>query len=198
MSQSEGLVSRWVAQVVSFVCGVIQHAEVDINQIEMKMLTCGEWQSICDGVGGDQDAVYQALIEASTGLTAEQLGALLVPDYNSLVARAEDMFGKDSWYWFDRLKLKLKKSATELPLLVPVTTAEGRVDRLELKYPTLKALKFMRAQPNEQRNKYILGVCSGLGADELELLSVPDWRALNDRVTDFLEQTGDFFSGQMS
>lgn len=189
------VVNRWVMPVVVLLCELVRPGKEALKEIELNMLSRDTWREVVARGGDDVDMVYREIIKASSGLSDDDLKRLCMPDYNSLLAKVEDMFGKPSGFWFDVLGVNMGlDDRNVLPLLKPLETLEwGDIDQIELKYPSVASVDLMNKQPAEKQTDFIVSDCTGLGPDELGQLSVPDWRALEARVIDFLSQTGSFF-----
>lgn len=177
------------------------------SSLTLKMITRSQHQTVLDEHEGDRDAIYRALVQLGAGLSDTEVARLVTPDYNSLAKLVDDAYGKASDYWFSDLlwsglKPKERKAAeiswrahNRLPLLVPVDTiTRGMIDAIDLQFPTIGALDKMHQLPEDQQDDFITMHITGLGADELGDLSVPDGKSVNGRVSDFLSKTGSFYS----
>ncbi len=164
------------------------------TSLMLTMLSHDQHRTLIDAAGDDTTTIYRELVKAGTGLTESELKQLVAPDYNSLLQAVDEAYGNTSDYWFDKLETKQSEAIDRLPLLVPITTAQGQLDALTLQLPTVAALDLMDKQPEDQRDLFIKVHCAGLAEEELNQLAVPDWKALDQKVADFLSQTGNFFS----
>lgn len=176
--------------------------------LTFRMITRAQHQAVIDSNEG-ADAIYRELVKLAAGLSESEVQKLVAPDYNSIVALTDDAYGQGSEYWFEKLEWQRlspsdRKAAesgyglhTRLPLLLPVdTVTEGKIDVITLQFPTVGALDKMHQLPDDQHEDFITMHITGLGADELGNLSVPDGKSLTLRVNDFLSQTGSFFSAK--
>jgi hypothetical protein len=162
------------------------------------MLTHGQHKAIVDAHEGDSNVIYRELIKLGTGLNETALKKLLVPDYNSLLDLAEEHYGNASIYWFEKAKQSITEEVAKLTLLQPLKCLEGEFDALTLTFPTLEMLDMMGKQAQSKQDDFIKESITGLSLESLQQLSVPDWRMLDVRITDFLSQTGDFFLAKMT
>jgi hypothetical protein len=169
-----------------------------ISQVTLSMLTHGQHKSIVDAHEGDSTVIYRELIKLGTGLKESVLIKLLVPDYNSLLDLAEEHYGNNSLYWFEKSHQSMSEDVSTLTLLQPLKCLEGEFDALPLTFPTLEVLDMMGKQAESKKDDFIKESITGLSIKSLRELSVPDWRMLDVRITDFLSQTGDFFLAKMT
>lgn len=178
-----------------------------VSELTFKMITRAQHKAVLDEYEGDRDAIYRELVKLGAGLSDGEVARLVTPDYNTLQQCVDEVCGEASDFWFKKLQWTAMKPAerksseaayrahSRLPLLVPVdTVTAGMIDAIDLKFPTIGALDKMNQLPEEQQDAFITMHITGLGADELGSLSVPDGKALNLRVSDFLSKTGSFFS----
>lgn len=189
--------SRWLAPVITFICGLVRDSQETIKQLTANMITHEKHVALIEGFSSEKDnnrKLYRELIKAATGFSDAEIKRLKAPDYNSLLEAVEEMFGKDSFHWFEKLGIELADDPCVLPLLVPLRTAGGVIDEIELQYPSMEAVDLMHENATDQQQMFILSSCTGLGPEELNQLSPPDWKSLDKRVHDFLYQTGSFFS----
>ncbi|WP_051560184.1 phage tail assembly protein [Marinobacterium jannaschii] len=191
--------TRWIEPVIALLVELVRTSTETVKSLVLvNMLTHEQHVALIDEFASDADGnrkLYRELIKAAFGLDEVEVKKMAVPDYNSLLEKVEEVFGKDSFYWFEKLGVKVAvDNVGVLPLLVPLKTSGGLVDQIELQYPSVEAVDMMHAHPSEKQQAFILSSCTGLAPEELRQLSPPDWRSLDKRVTDFLYQTGSYFS----
>lgn len=163
------------------------------DQLKLCMLSYQQHQKLIDQYGDDSERIYRELIKLGFSLSDDEIKRLIVPDFNALYLAVEEAYGQPAHYWFEKLAVDVEDSINQLTLLKPLNTLEGELTELNLQLPTVAALDLMQAQKEDDQSMFIRIHCTGLGRDELEQLSVPDWRALDAKVADFLSQTGSFF-----
>ena len=56
----------------------------------------------------------------------------------------------------------------------------------------------MESLPEADRNDYITQDVTGLSQSELGRLATQDWNYTQERISDFLQQTADYFQDEMS
>ena len=179
------------------------------NELKLGMITRSQHKAILDDSGDDKWSIYRELIILGAGLSDKELDKLTGPDFNSLCQQADLAYGQGSEYWFDRLvwgglsKAKQKAAQEEyqavdkLPLLIPLdTVVHGHIDTIPLTLPTVGVMNAMYQLDEDKQETFITQHVSGLSADELGELSVPDGKSLQLKVSDFLSKTGDHFSAR--
>lgn len=183
----------WQNQTVTLMQPLTRDNDSTANTLSLSMLSYQQHQQILVQHPDDTDAIYRALIKQGFGLTETELTRLVVPDYNALYLTVEEAYGQPSSHWFEKLGHTVDDSINQLTLLTPITTMDGAQTALTLQLPTVAALDLMNKQKDEDQSDFIRIHCTGLSKEELDQLSVPDWRALDAKVADFLSQTGSFF-----
>lgn len=80
-------------------------------------------------------------------------------------------------------------------LLIPITGDDGKeITSYKLKPPTVHITDLMDTYEDEWTRTIFISVsCTGLSEKELELLSLPDWNQLQERLMDFLGKSAAFF-----
>jgi len=196
--------SIWQDTVINLVQSLEREDGSATDKLTVKMIDAKTHREIVAAGKEDQDVIYRALVKEGAGLTDKEVKQLAYPDYQSLIEAVELAYGRPASFWFERLAEPDQKDGVAdqfaqidwFPLLLPIETADDVIDRITLKFPTVAAVDVMDKQPEDKQNAFIKMQCTGLSEAELDGISAPDDWELQERVTDFLSQTGSFFSAK--
>jgi hypothetical protein len=140
-----------------------------------------------------------AVLLAHTGLTEAQRGELTKPDLNSIKLLVHELVMTPS--------SELRKddadqaSADDFILLVPVTDpfiGKDPVTKITMRPPTVRLTDAVRDLGLHEQERELIATCTGLTPETVMTLHMPDWLALQRRLSDFLEETADYFPPQTS
>ena len=165
-----------------------------ITQLTLNILSHQQHKAIIDLHEDDTETIYRELVKLGTGLSESELKQLVLPDYNTLLDLVDEHYGQTSLYWFEKAKQPMSSEIDKLTLLQPLKCFEGEFNELSLTFPTLDMLDMMKKCATDQQDAFMKMSITGLSTESLQQLCIADWRMLDQRVTDFLSQTGDFFS----
>lgn len=140
------------------------------------------------------DAAFVGLATLATGQPESVLQKLKRPDFNGLTRLIQKMVSLTSYHFMTTEQQRATSKDNPI-LLVPLKASDGiTYDRLELEVPDLQASRMMRRMKDRlERAEFITAKCTGLIPHDLHQLTVPDWNALQERVSDFLNETADSF-----
>lgn len=141
-----------------------------------------------------------AVFTAHTGLTAEQRGDLTNPDLNSIDKIIHDLVMTPSYQLLPEVP-GVVRNPDEFPLLVPIVDhlrGKDPVTVVTLTPPTVRLTDSVRELGVFDQEREIMAVCTNLMPDAVMKLHMPDWLALQTRLTDFLFETADYFPLQTS
>ena len=85
-------------------------------------------------------------------------------------------------------------------LLVPITGDDGNeISSYRILPPTVDTTDMMEEyQDLYDKTIFVSMKCTGLSQEELESLSVPDWNLMQERLSDFLTESADYFRQETS
>lgn len=181
----------WEMPVHSLGFPIEQEEGAPLTEIKLKPFTVAEHRAALASVtGNDSDDQFEAILVMASGLDEDVIEQIKRPDFVSLAKIINEYISLPASYFLERKFDDLDC----VPLLVPIKTAAGPIDSLTLSVPSLKATKIMKKLKTEdERADFISAHCTGLGAADVQRLSVPDWSQLQDRLNDFLNKPADFF-----
>ena len=151
-----------------------------------------------DEVEKDKHGFAVAVFLAHTGLTEEQRGDLTKPDLNSITQHVHELAMKSS---SELVNNTTQAEADQFPLLVPVVDpviGTDPVTMVTMRPPTVRLTDSVRELVEFDQERELIATCTDLMPDTVMKLHMPDWLALQRRLSDFLEETADYFPLQTS
>lgn len=141
-----------------------------------------------------------AVFTAHTGLTADQRGELTKPDLNSIDQIIHELVMTPS-YELQPASPGVVRNPDEFPLLVPVIDhirGKDPITVVTMTPPTVRLTDSVRELGIFDQEREVMAVCTNLMPDVVMKLHMPDWIAMQTRLTDFLAETADYFPLQTS
>lgn len=151
-----------------------------------------------DEVEKDKHGFAVAVFLAHTGLTEEQRGDLTKPDLNSITQHVHELAMKSS---SELVNNTTQAEADQFPLLVPVVDrirGKDPITTVTMRPPTVRLTDSVRELGEFDQERELVATCTDLMPDTVMKLHMPDWLALQRRLSDFLEETADYFPLQTS
>lgn len=151
-----------------------------------------------DEVEKDKHGFAVAVFLAHTGLTEEQRGDLTKPDLNSITQHVHELAMKSS---SELVNNTTQAEADQFPLLVPVVDpirGKDPITTVTMRPPTVRLTDSVRELGEFDQERELIATCTDLMPDTVMKLHMPDWLALQRRLSDFLEETADYFPLQTS
>lgn len=148
----------------------------------------------------DKHGFNVAVFTAHTGLTAEQRGDLTSPDLNSIDKIIRALVMTPSYQLLPEVP-GVVRNPDEFPLLVPIVDhmrGKDPVTVVTMKPPTVRLTDSVRELGEFDQERELIAVCTSLMPDAVMKLHMPDWLAMQTRLTDFLAETADYFPLQTS
>lgn len=187
----------WTPPVHPLLCPIESPERGTLTEIAFRPFSHAEHSKVVADTEKDKDEGdrrEELLIQLASGLNDAELELLKRPDYLSLTALLYEYVNNTAAHY-----LGDPEDADAPPLLLPIRVMGQELASLTLEMPAVKATKVMAKQKTAQeRTDFISAHCSGLGAMELGLLSVPDWNTLQLRLNHFLNQPASFFQNATS
>ena len=146
----------------------------------------------------DKHGFNVAVFLAHTGLTEEQRGDMTNPDLNSITQHVHELAMKSS---SELVNNTTKAEADQFPLLVPVVDpirGKDPITTVTMRPPTVRLTDSVRELGEFDQERELIATCTDLMPDTVMKLHMPDWLALQRRLSDFLEETADYFPLQTS
>lgn len=141
-----------------------------------------------------------AVFTAHTGLTADQRAELTKPDLNSIDQIIHELVMTPS-YELQPASPGVVRNPDEFPLLVPVIDhmrGKDPITVVTMTPPTVRLTDSVRELGIFDQEREVMAVCTNLMPDVVMKLHMPDWLAMQTRLTDFLAETADYFPLQTS
>lgn len=139
-----------------------------------------------------------AVFKIHTGLSDDQRGAIKQPDLNSITQIIADLVLKPS---YELVPSQAPADPDTFPLLVPVIDVmrgQDHITLLKMAPPTVRMTDVVRQLGEFERERELVAVCTEILPNTVDQLHMPDWVALQRRVSDFLDETADYFPPQTS
>ncbi|AVZ83523.1 phage tail assembly protein [Edwardsiella ictaluri] len=140
----------------------------------------------------DRHGFSAAVFMLHTELSDAQRGELAHPDLTSITLLIHELVMTPS----DQLSANARgESPDTFPLLVPVTDAmrQGPITHLHMMPPTVRLTDSVRELAGFERERELVATCTGVMPETVDKLHMPDWLALQQRLSDFLTETADYF-----
>lgn len=137
-----------------------------------------------------------AVFKAHTGLDDQQRGALAQPDLNSIDKIISDLVLMPT---YDLVKEKKAPNPDTFKLLVPVVDpmqGSEHITELTMLPPTVRLTDSVRELNGFARERQLVAECTKLMPEVVDKLHMPDWIATQMRLSDFLDETADYFPPQ--
>lgn len=148
----------------------------------------------------DKHGFNVAVFTAHTGLTDEQRGDLTNPDLNSIDKIIRELVMTPSYKLLPDVP-GVVRNPDEFPLLVPIVDhmrGKDPVTVVTMNPPTVRLTDSVRELGVFDQERELIAVCTNLMPDAVMKLHMPDWLAMQTRLTDFLAETADYFPLQTS
>lgn len=148
----------------------------------------------------DKHGFNVAVFTAHTGLTDEQRGDLTNPDLNSIDKIIRELVMTPSYKLLPAVS-GVVRNPDEFPLLVPIVDhmrGKDPVTVVTMNPPTVRLTDSVRELGEFDQERELIAVCTNLMPDAVMKLHMPDWLAVQTRLTDFLAETADYFPLQTS
>lgn len=136
-----------------------------------------------------------AIFKLHTGLDDRQRGDLTKPDLNSITQHITELVLTPS-YDLVPAASGVPRTEDQFPLLVPVVDVmRGKepVTVVTMRPPTVRLTDSVRELGEFERERELIATCTDLQPDTVMSLHMPDWIALQRRLSDFLDETADYF-----
>jgi hypothetical protein len=148
----------------------------------------------------DKHGFNVAVFTAHTGLSAAQRGDLTTPDLNSIDQIIRELVMTPS-YQLLPAPPGAARNPDEFPLLVPVVdpmSGQEPVTVVTMRPPTVRLTDSVRELGVFEQERELVATCTDLMPNTVMKLHMPDWLALQTRMSDFLAETADYFPLQTS
>jgi len=161
-----------------------------ITEVVLKPFTVEQHRAALVEAGKDEDARYEALLRLASGLPEEHVDLLKRPDYISLQKLLQEYISLPATY-FQEIKLE---DPDDAPLLIPIKGIGRTIERVTIEPPAVRVTKAMgKLKTDDDRADFISAACTGLPAQVLKGMAIPDWTQLQMRLDDFLNQPASYF-----
>lgn len=167
-----------------------------ISVLIFNPITRAEHVQVLKAGDGKERAVIEKLATLSCGLSADEFKRLSYPDHNSVKMVLSDYASKSTAWFYEQAGKVFNPDNPNL--LVPIDSDKGnKITSIELKVPTVQVIDIMNALPEADRNDYLTQDVTGLSQAEIDRLSTQDWNQQQDRISDFLVKTAEYFQAVM-
>ncbi|MGI2001998.1 hypothetical protein [Shewanella frigidimarina] len=167
-----------------------------ITELTFKPLTRASHIKALEGDDPKERVIFEKLATLSCGLSASEFTRLALPDCNSIKRIISDYVSLSTPEMYKRAGKEFNKNSPQL--LVPITGDNGDIiNHIDLKIPTVQVSDIMDSLPEKDRNDYITQDVTGLSQTELNRLATQDWNYTQERISDFLQQTADYFQDEI-
>ena len=168
-----------------------------ITNLTLNVINHGDHANVLADTTEEREA-FGRFAGLSCALSASEVKRLKMPDWNTLRLKLSDLVAKGSDFFFKRDGVTIDTDHPQL--LIPIIADDGRkIEKVELQVPSVETTDLMQKQPDDNaRSLFISMSCTGLSKSELDRLSAPDWNYLQGRISDFLNETADYYPAEMS
>ena len=195
---------QFTAAVVTLMSAITDDKGQPLTAVTVQPITRERHNEVVKSLGDNATEHKTAtfLVKEMCGLSDKELRQLSAPDFNSLTSQIAEYISNDAAYFFKKGNVDIDQDKPLL--LIPIKGDDGGViTQISLKVPTvitIDVLEEMEAKniSHEERNAWLTENCTGLSKAEQGRLCVQDWTQTQNRLSDFLTQTAEYFQEEMS
>lgn len=165
-----------------------------LTQLTLQMVSHLDHVRVIEESDDNEEQAFVKFAHLACGLSHSEIKRLKMPDWNSIRLKLTELVTNGSDHFITQ------PDGDSAWLLVPINgDDDSLIEQIELQIPSVETTEIMQKQATlEDKNLFITMSCTGLTKGEIAQLSAPDWNYLQGRISNFLNETADFFRGKIS